>query len=107
MSPLAHRATSTAPIVQLPSLATPRWSVRGQTWTPFSVVPVGMAPIAGLPVAGRMVWVGPPLFWSPEGPRPAGVSEWLVPAVRPQVPSSSRLYPPSTTELMIPDNAQS
>lgn len=49
--PVAHRATSTAPMVQLPTLATPCWSVRGQTWTPFRVVLVGMAPIAVLPVA--------------------------------------------------------
>jgi hypothetical protein len=70
---------STAPIVQLPYLATPRWSVRGQTKTLLRVVPVGIAPTAGLSYAGRMVSVGPPchgyaLFPSTEGPcsRPVG-----------------------------------
>jgi hypothetical protein len=44
-------------MVQKPLLATPRWSVRGQTETPFKVVLGGITPTAGLVEEGRMVSV--------------------------------------------------
>jgi hypothetical protein len=47
-----------------------------------------------------MVSVGPPLYWSPEESRWAGVSERSVPAEKLQLPSSSRLYPRSVRPVV-------
>src|SRR5215467_13058330 len=60
------KAASAAPMVQrvspCPGRATPRWSVLGQTVTPWSLVALGITLAAGLLVLGSMVWVGPPLL---------------------------------------------
>src|SRR5215470_8765162 len=54
-------ASQAAPV----ALAAPRWSVAGHrvTWLPPKVTAAGlvMSPMAGFPVVGAMVWVGPPL----------------------------------------------
>ena len=74
------------------ALATPRWSVRGQTETELSVVPFGMAPAAGLDEAGRMVSVGPPLLASALREALRLDDEFMLPlAVKPQDASSAML----------------
>ncbi len=59
-------AASTAPMVQFgprSGRGTPRWSTAPgpQAATPFNVVGEGITPTAGLPGAGSIVSVGPPL----------------------------------------------
>ena len=65
-------AASTAPMVQFgpgSGRGRPRWSIAPgpQTATPFNVVGEGITPTAGLPEAGSVVSVGPPL--GANGPR--------------------------------------
>ena len=83
-------ATSTAPMVHEPfspaPRATPRWSVL----TPVLVhTEEGMAPMAGLPVPGSSVAVGPPL--SPSEPSWALWPMMSPVAAVPHVESSIRL----------------
>jgi hypothetical protein len=68
--------------------ATPRWSVPAQSEATVTWF------MAELPDSRAIVCVDPPLFWRPAGLRPAGVSDKEVP-LNTQLPSSSRLYPPS------------
>ncbi len=70
-------AGSVAPMEHLgPGLGrgAPRWSKAPgpQTASPFNIVGEGIAPIAGLPEAGSMVSVGPPL--GAKGPRSGATS---------------------------------
>src|ERR1700740_1464566 len=79
----------------------PRGSARGLFFFSFAI-----ASIANLPASSAMVWVGPPLFWSPFGSSARLVSLTLSPIVsplaamlfpNPQVPSSEMLEPPLVT----------
>ncbi len=66
--------------------ALPRWSVL----IPVPLhTPAGMAPMAGLPLPGTSVWVGPPLL--PSEPSWGFFPMMSVPAGVPQVESSMRL----------------
>ena len=59
--------------------------------------PGGTTPTAGLPGIRAIVHVGPPLSARPAALNPAGVSGKQRAARRPELPSSSRLYPWSMT----------
>ena len=86
-----RRRDPTAPTLQPPLLATPRWSTRGQISTSFNVVSSGITPTAELASVGRTVSVGPPLF--AKAPRSSVLESlmlWLA-ALKPQEPSSSAL----------------
>src|SRR3954452_23803834 len=86
--------TWTAPLVQLApwGRAAPRWSRGGQ----LAATP---SPTAGLPAAGRWVWVGAPLS---ARARSCGlVLDLLVAAVNPQVVPVSRLPPPSVSPPLL------
>ena len=87
-------AASSAPMVQFgpgSGRGTPRWSTAPgpQTATPFNVVGEGITPTAGLPEAGSMVSVGPPL--AAKGPRSGATltlsAGWVNPHAVPVVSS--------------------
>ena len=90
---MARGGASTAPIVQplSPGIGAevPVWSVRGQTWTPCTVVFAGITKAAGLANAGSMVWVAPPLLAS--DPSWGSAPEMSPGALKEHEPSLSRL----------------